>query len=109
MFEAEADGLAELRSAGAVRVPEVYDVGTDADGAFIEMERLALGRGVSPAEIAADGRTYEGAATAAPVAAMAARLEIEMPISATVAVLVTGELAVPEAVEKLFNRPLRRE
>ena len=45
MFEAEAEGLAELRSAGAVRVPEVYDVGTDADGAFIEMERLALGRG----------------------------------------------------------------
>ena len=45
MFEAEAAGLAELRSAGAVRVPEVFDVGTDADGAFIEMERLALRRG----------------------------------------------------------------
>ena len=39
------EGLAELRSAGAVRVPEVYDVGADADGAFIEMERLALRRG----------------------------------------------------------------
>jgi glycerol-3-phosphate dehydrogenase (NAD(P)+) len=70
---------------------------------------LALGQGVSPAELAADGRTYEGAATAGPVAAMATRLEIEMPVSAAVAVLVTGELAVPEAVEKLFNRPLRWE
>lgn len=45
MFEAEADGLAELKKAGAVRVPEVYDVGTDADGAYIEMERFELKRG----------------------------------------------------------------
>ena len=45
MFEAEAEGLAELRKADAVRVPEVYDVGTNADGAYIEMERLALERG----------------------------------------------------------------
>ncbi|MGI9221742.1 MAG: fructosamine kinase family protein [Woeseiaceae bacterium] len=45
MFEAEAEGLAELRKAAAIRVPEVYDVGTDANGAYIEMERLNLGRG----------------------------------------------------------------
>ena len=45
MFEAEAEGLAELRKADAVRVPEVYDVGTNADGAYIEMERLVLERG----------------------------------------------------------------
>lgn len=45
MFEAEAEGLAELDKAGALRVPEVYDVGADADGAYIEMERLALERG----------------------------------------------------------------
>ena len=70
---------------------------------------LALGRGVTPAELAADGRTYEGAATAGPVAAMARRLGIEMPVATVVAELVAGELTVPEAVEKLFNRPLRRE
>ena len=45
MFEAEADGLAELKKAGAVRVPEVYDVGADANGAYIEMERFKLDRG----------------------------------------------------------------
>ena len=45
MFEAEAEGLAELKKAGAIRVPEVYDVGTDADGAYIEMERLEFERG----------------------------------------------------------------
>ncbi|MDH5622344.1 MAG: fructosamine kinase family protein [Gammaproteobacteria bacterium] len=45
MFEAEAEGLAELKKAGAIRVPEVYDVGTDADGAYIAMERLELERG----------------------------------------------------------------
>lgn len=45
MFEAEADGLAELKKAGAIRVPEVFDVGTDADGAYIEMERFEFERG----------------------------------------------------------------
>ena len=70
---------------------------------------LALGRGASLAELAADGRTYEGAATAGPVAALAARLGVEMPVAATVAALVADALAVPDAVEKLFNRPLRRE
>ncbi|MGR3717943.1 MAG: NAD(P)H-dependent glycerol-3-phosphate dehydrogenase [Thermohalobaculum sp.] len=70
---------------------------------------LALGRGVSLADLAADGRTYEGAATAGPVAALAARLGAEMPVAATVAALVADGLAVPDAVEKLFNRPLRRE
>ncbi len=45
MFEAEAEGLAELKKAGAIRVPEVYDVGADADGAYIEMERFELERG----------------------------------------------------------------
>lgn len=44
MFEAEAEGLAELKKAAAIRVPEVYDVGTNDDGAYIEMERLELMR-----------------------------------------------------------------
>ena len=45
MFEAEAEGLVELRRVNAVRVPEVFGVGTDSDGAYIEMERFALERG----------------------------------------------------------------
>ena len=70
---------------------------------------LALGRGTSPTELAADGRTYEGAATAGPVAALAVRLGVEMPLAAAVAALVAGALDVPDAVSNLFNRPLRRE
>jgi glycerol-3-phosphate dehydrogenase (NAD(P)+) len=70
---------------------------------------LALGRGTSPAELAADGRTYEGAATAGPMAALAARLGVEMPLSTAVAALVSGALDVPGAISILFNRPLRRE
>ncbi len=70
---------------------------------------LALGRGTPPAELAADGRTYEGAATAAPVAALAARMGIEMPIADVVAALVAGAVTVPEAVGKLLSRPLKRE
>jgi glycerol-3-phosphate dehydrogenase (NAD(P)+) len=70
---------------------------------------LALGRGISPAALATDGRTYEGAATAAPVAALAVQLGVEMPLAAAVAALVAGTLEVPDAVSILFNRPLRRE
>lgn len=45
MFEAEAEGLAELQQAGAIRVPQVFAVGVGANGAYIEMERLDLERG----------------------------------------------------------------
>lgn len=42
MFEAEADGLAELREAGEVRVPEVIDCGVLNGQAYIDLERLDL-------------------------------------------------------------------
>jgi len=32
-----------------------------------------------------------------------------MPLAAAVAALVAGTLGVPDAVDQLFNRPLRRE
>jgi glycerol-3-phosphate dehydrogenase (NAD(P)+) len=70
---------------------------------------VTLGRGGTPAGLAADGRTYEGAASAGPVAAMAARLGVAMPVAEVVAALVEGAVTVPQAVEKLFSRPLRRE
>jgi len=42
MFEAEADGLNELRAAGEVRVPEVIDCGIMNGQSYIDLERLEL-------------------------------------------------------------------
>ena len=42
MFEAEADGLAELRETGEVRVPEVIDCGIMNGEAYIDLEPLDL-------------------------------------------------------------------
>lgn len=44
MFEAEVDGLKELRSAGEIRVPEVLDYGVANGESFIVLERLQLER-----------------------------------------------------------------
>ena len=44
MFEAEADGLAELRGAAEVRVPDVIDCGVMNGEAYIDLERLELER-----------------------------------------------------------------
>jgi len=50
MFEAEAQGLALLRRAGGVRVPEVVAVGSAEAGAFIALEWLDLGGKTAGAE-----------------------------------------------------------
>jgi len=42
MFEAEADGLRELRSAGEIRVPDVVDCGTANGQSYIILEHLPL-------------------------------------------------------------------
>ncbi len=42
MFEAEADGLNELRATGEVRVPEVIDCGITNGQSYIDLERLEL-------------------------------------------------------------------
>ncbi len=44
MFEAEVDGLNELRSANEVRVPEVIDCGIANGESYLELERLHLER-----------------------------------------------------------------
>jgi len=44
MFEAEADGLEELRRAGAIRVPEVISCGISEGQSYIALERLSLQR-----------------------------------------------------------------
>lgn len=69
----------------------------------------ALGQGADPACLRADGRTYEGAASAAVALELARRSGVAVPVIGAVAGLVAGRLAVSEAVETLFNRPLRRE
>ena len=45
MFEAEAEGLAEIAATNTIRVPRVLDCGIRDGQAFIELERLDLGRG----------------------------------------------------------------
>ena len=44
MFEAEADGLRELKAAHAIRVPEVLDCGVDNGESFLAIERFAFDR-----------------------------------------------------------------
>ena len=44
MFEAEADGLRELRSANAIRVPEVLGCGVENGNSFIALERFTFDR-----------------------------------------------------------------
>ncbi len=44
MFEAEAEGLREIEATNTIRVPEVFKVGVAEGQAFIEMERLDIGR-----------------------------------------------------------------
>ncbi len=65
---------------------------------------LALGRGQTPAAV-----LVEGAATAAVARALAARLGIDMPITAQVAALVEGEIDIDGAMAALMSRPLRHE
>jgi glycerol-3-phosphate dehydrogenase (NAD(P)+) len=53
--------------------------------------------------------TTEGIATARAVAALAGRQKLEMPITATMAQVLEGEIAVGDAVAALMARPLRPE
>ncbi len=65
---------------------------------------LALGRGAAPASV-----LVEGAATAAVARALAARLGVDMPITAQVAAVVEGEIDIDGAMAALMSRPLRQE
>ena len=51
MFTAEAEGLAELASPGAIRVPRVYACGEDDGAAFLATEWLDLGRASRDADV----------------------------------------------------------
>ena len=67
-----------------------------------------LGRGIPPAE-AAGGKLAEGALTAPVLVAMAAARGIDMPIASAVAAVIAGELTLPQAIDALMQRPLKRE
>jgi len=50
MFEAEADGLRELKSAKAIRVPEILSCGIENGECFIELERFTFDRPTAETE-----------------------------------------------------------
>ena len=66
---------------------------------------LALGAG----ESFDAGVTVEGAATAGAAGPVARRLGVDLPIADMVAALVGGKVSVPQAVEALLSRPLKKE
>jgi glycerol-3-phosphate dehydrogenase (NAD(P)+) len=65
---------------------------------------LALGRGTSVAAAEAGIGLVEGAATAPAVAALAARLDVAMPIVEQVALVLAGTTTPAAAVEALMAR-----
>ncbi|PHS20995.1 MAG: glycerol-3-phosphate dehydrogenase [Robiginitomaculum sp.] len=71
---------------------------------------LALGRGESLDEIYAKGTgVIEGAATAPALAALAARRDVDMPISEAVAAILAGKIGIDAAIEGLLSRPFQVE
>ncbi len=69
-----------------------------------------LGEGKSPAEILASRRSVaEGVATAPALVALAAKHDVEMPISAAVDAVLSGRASVDEAIVALLSRPFRPE
>jgi glycerol-3-phosphate dehydrogenase (NAD(P)+) len=71
---------------------------------------VALGRGTGLAEALAGRRSVvEGVATAAALARLADRLQIEMPITAAIEGVLHRGLAIDAMVEGLLSRPYRSE
>lgn len=71
---------------------------------------VALGRGRSLAEILAERRgVTEGVDTAAAVAALAARLGIDMPICTAMAGLLAGRVTLDATIQGLLSRPFASE
>jgi glycerol-3-phosphate dehydrogenase (NAD(P)+) len=71
---------------------------------------VALGRGMSlEAALAGRRSVVEGVATAAAVARLAARLQVEMPITAAVDGVLHRGMAIDAMIEALLSRPYRSE
>jgi glycerol-3-phosphate dehydrogenase (NAD(P)+) len=70
----------------------------------------AIGEGADAESYLAQQNTVaEGAATAEPLVAKARSLDVEMPISEGVAAILSGETDADSVIERLMNRPLKRE
>ena len=69
---------------------------------------LGEGRSVDEA-LAGKSAVVEGVANAEAVAELAARLDVEMPICATVNAILRHGLPIDEAIAELLTRPLRAE
>jgi glycerol-3-phosphate dehydrogenase (NAD(P)+) len=67
-----------------------------------------LGKGVAAADIHGTGLA-EGVYTAPVLLEMARARDVDMPISAAVAAMLSGRMNVDEAIESLMTRPLRSE
>lgn len=65
----------------------------------------ALGRG----ETFDPTMTVEGAPTAIAAAKLAQTLDLDMPVTATIAALAEGRISVPDAMHHLLTRPLKEE
>jgi glycerol-3-phosphate dehydrogenase (NAD(P)+) len=69
---------------------------------------VALGKG-EKSDTAAHGKLAEGIFTAPVLLEMAREKDVEMPISAAVAAVLSGKISVDEAIESLLTRPLKSE
>jgi glycerol-3-phosphate dehydrogenase (NAD(P)+) len=69
---------------------------------------VALGKG-EKSDTAAHGNLAEGIFTAPVLLEMAREKNVEMPISAAVAAVLSGKMSVDEAIESLLTRPLKSE
>ena len=69
---------------------------------------VALGKGETP-DAAAHGKLAEGAFTAPVLLDMAQARDVDMPIAAAVAAVVTGRMNVDAAIGSLLARPIKAE
>jgi glycerol-3-phosphate dehydrogenase (NAD(P)+) len=67
-----------------------------------------LANGVAP-NVAGEGKFSEGSITAPVLVEMARDKGIEMPISAAIVAVLTGQETVKQAIERLLSRPLKSE
>jgi len=69
---------------------------------------LALGKGEKP-DTASHGKLAEGIFTAPVLLEMARAKNVEMPICAAIAAVLSGKMSVDDAIESLLTRPLKSE
>lgn len=75
----------------------------------IQSRNFKRGQALGKGEAFNAETTVEGAATAQAVARLARELNLDLPLSQTVAELVGGQINVPDAVHALLSRPLKQE